>query len=40
MASSYSVANFPVGLDEHTLDFDLKKNMTEAAQGKGITPSS
>ncbi len=33
-----SVANFPVGLDEHTLDFDLKKNMTEAAQGKGISP--
>lgn len=33
-----SVDKFPVGLDEATLDFDLKKNMTEAAQGKGISP--
>jgi tetratricopeptide (TPR) repeat protein len=32
------VAGFPVGADEATLDFDLKKNITEAAQQKGINP--
>src|ERR1700736_3517862 len=32
------VAGFPVGLDEATLDFDLKKSQTEAAQQKGISP--
>lgn len=32
------VNNFPVGLDESTLDFDLKKNQTDAAQQKGISP--
>jgi tetratricopeptide (TPR) repeat protein len=30
------VNNFPVGLDETTLDFDLKKSQAEAAQQKGI----
>ena len=32
------VSNFPVGLDESVLDFDLKKAQTEAAQQKGISP--
>ncbi len=32
------VAGFPVGADEATLDFDLKKNIAEAAQQKGISP--
>jgi tetratricopeptide (TPR) repeat protein len=32
------VANFPVTTDESTLDFDLKKSQTEAAQQKGISP--
>lgn len=32
------VNNFPVGGDEVTLDFDLKKSQVEAAQQKGITP--
>jgi tetratricopeptide (TPR) repeat protein len=32
------VNNFPVSLDESTLDFDLKKNQTDAAQQKGISP--
>ena len=31
------VNNFPVGVDEATLDFDLKKSQTEAAQQKGIS---
>jgi tetratricopeptide (TPR) repeat protein len=31
------VGNFPVGLDESVLDFDLKKSQTEAAQQKGIS---
>ena len=31
------VSNFPVGADEATLDFDLKKSQTEAAQQKGIS---
>ncbi len=31
------VTNFPVGADEATLDFDLKKSQTEAAQQKGIS---
>jgi tetratricopeptide (TPR) repeat protein len=30
------VNNFPVGLDEAVLDFDLKKSQAEAAQQKGI----
>jgi len=30
------VAGFPVGMDESTLDFDLKKSQAEAAQQKGI----
>ena len=33
-----SVNNFPVGGEEVTLDFDLKKSQVEAAQQKGITP--
>ena len=28
----------PVTLDENTLDFDLKKQATEAAKGQGLTP--
>ena len=32
------VNNFPVGGEEATLDFDLKKSQVEAAQQKGITP--
>ena len=32
------VAGFPVGMDESTLDFDLKKAQAEAAQQKGISP--
>ncbi len=32
------IANFPVGADEATLDFDLKKTQAEAAQQKGISP--
>jgi tetratricopeptide (TPR) repeat protein len=31
------VSNFPVGLDEAVLDFDLKKSQSEAAQQKGIS---
>src|SRR6266481_3948765 len=31
------VSNFPVGADEATLDFDLKKSQAEAAQQKGIS---
>ena len=31
------VSNFPVGLDEAVLDFDLKKSQVEAAQQKGIS---
>jgi len=30
--------NFPVGLSENTLDFDLKKEQERAAQGQGLTP--
>jgi tetratricopeptide (TPR) repeat protein len=29
---------FTVGLDESTLDFDMKKEATAAAQGQGLTP--
>jgi tetratricopeptide (TPR) repeat protein len=32
------VNNFPVNLDENTLDFDLKKSQSQAAQQKGISP--
>ncbi len=32
------VNGFPVGLDEVTLDFDLKKSQEQAAQQQGITP--
>src|SRR5207248_935024 len=32
------VTNFPVGAEEATLDFDLKKSQTEAAQQNGMTP--
>ena len=32
------VAGFPVGMEESTLDFDLKKSQVEAAQQKGISP--
>jgi tetratricopeptide (TPR) repeat protein len=32
------VSGFPVGADEATLDFDLKKSQAEAAQQKGISP--
>ena len=32
------VKGFPVKLDENTLDFDLKKNMENAAKGQGLTP--
>ena len=31
------ISNFPVGLDEAVLDFDLKKSQAEAAQQKGIS---
>ena len=31
------VSNFPVGLDETVLDFDLKKSQAEAAQQKGMS---
>ncbi|MGA8314064.1 MAG: tetratricopeptide repeat protein, partial [Terriglobales bacterium] len=31
------VNNFPVGADEATLDFDMKKSQAEAAQQKGIS---
>jgi tetratricopeptide (TPR) repeat protein len=31
------VSNFPVGADEASLDFDLKKSQAEAAQQKGIS---
>ncbi len=31
------VSNFPVGVDEAVLDFDLKKSQAEAAQQKGIS---
>ncbi len=31
------VTNFPVGADEATLDFDMKKSQVEAAQQKGIS---
>lgn len=33
-----SVTNFPVQLGDNTVDFDLKKSQTEAAQQKGISP--
>ena len=33
-----SVTNFPVQLGDNTVDFDLKKSQTEAAQQKGINP--
>jgi len=32
------VNNVPVGLDEASLDFDLKKEQAAAAQGQGLTP--
>ena len=32
------VGNFPVGLDEATLDFDLKASQVQAAQQQGINP--
>src|SRR5947207_14063412 len=32
------VTNFPVGAEEATLDFDLKKSQAEAAQQKVMTP--
>jgi len=32
------VSGFPVGADEATLDFDLKKSQVQAAQQKGISP--
>jgi tetratricopeptide (TPR) repeat protein len=32
------VSGFPVGADEATLDFDLKKSQTDAAAQKGISP--
>jgi tetratricopeptide (TPR) repeat protein len=32
------VTNFPVGAEEATLDFDLKKSQAEAAEQKGISP--
>ncbi|HZR55347.1 MAG TPA: tetratricopeptide repeat protein [Terriglobales bacterium] len=32
------VNNFPVSLDEATLDFDQKKNQEQQAAGKGISP--
>jgi tetratricopeptide (TPR) repeat protein len=34
----YHVANFPVGLDENTLDIDLKKEQENQAKGQGLTP--
>lgn len=32
------VKGFQVNLDENTLDLDMKKDMEEAAKGKGLTP--
>jgi len=32
------VKNFPVQLDENTLDLDVKKEMENAAKGQGMTP--
>ena len=32
------VKGFPVQLDENTLDFDLKKDMENAAKGQGLSP--
>jgi tetratricopeptide (TPR) repeat protein len=32
------VNGFPVKLDENTLDFDLKKDMENAAKGQGLSP--
>src|ERR1700694_107387 len=34
----FHFSNFPVGLDEAVLDFDLKKEQVNAAQGQGLTP--
>src|SRR3981081_4205101 len=34
----FHFSNFPVGLDESVLDFDLKKEQVNAAQGQGLTP--
>jgi tetratricopeptide (TPR) repeat protein len=34
----WHITNFPVGLDEATLDFDLQKEQVKAAMDQGITP--
>ncbi len=34
----WHISNFPVGLDEAVLDFDLKKEQVSAAQAQGMTP--
>src|SRR5271170_5460536 len=34
----FPVNGFPVGLDEATLDFDLKKEQAAQAAGEGLTP--
>src|SRR6202158_4516853 len=34
----FHFSNSPVGLDEAVLDFDLKKEQVNAAQGQGLTP--
>lgn len=34
----YSLNNVPVSLDENTVDFDLKKEQSQQAQGQGMTP--
>ncbi|MFZ0799116.1 MAG: carboxypeptidase-like regulatory domain-containing protein, partial [Terriglobales bacterium] len=33
----WSISNFPVGLDESVLDFDLKKEEVKAAESQGMT---
>jgi tetratricopeptide (TPR) repeat protein len=34
----FHFSNFPVSLDEATLDFDMKKEQAATAQGQGLTP--
>lgn len=34
----YHFTNVPVSLDENTLDFDLKKELANQAQGQGVNP--
>ena len=34
----FHFGNVPVGVDEVTLDFDLKKEQAQGAQGQGVSP--